>query len=413
MSTAAFPVERLRALFPALSSSDDDCILFDNAAGAQIPGSVLEAVNKHLIERNVQRGGRYRKSIQVDESIARARDSVAMFVNAPSADEIAFGMNATSFLRLVSLAIGETLSTRNEIIVTDLDHEANIAVWLTLQRQGAQIRWWKMRQDGRLHAEDLEPLLNSGKTRLVACTVASNALGSLLDVPSVAARAHAAGAELLLDAVHYGPHGLFDVQAWDCDYLVCSGYKIFAPHMGFLWGKSEALDRLHTFREDFIPDKAPGKIEAGTFIYENVSGMDAAVRYLESIGGNGEASGTRRNHLEAAMQMIRLYEASLSEALLRGLGAIAGVTIYGIRDVSLIPYRVPTVCFNVGAVAPAEVCERLAAAGIGVRDGHMYAPRLMQRLGLTAAGVVRASLLHYNTHDEVQRFLSVVKEIAA
>jgi len=414
MSTAAaaFSVERLRARFPALSAGDD-CILFDNAAGAQIPGSVLDAVNQHLIERNVQRGGRYPKSIQVDESIARARDSVAMFVNARSADEIAFGMNATSFLRLVSLAIGETLAQRNEIIVTDLDHEANIAVWLTLQRQGAQIRWWKMREDGRLHAEDLDPLLRSGKTRLVACTVASNALGSLLDVPAVAARTHAAGAELILDAVHYGPHGLFDVQAWDCDYLVCSGYKIFAPHMGFLWGKSEALDRLHTFREDFIPNKAPGKIEAGTFIYENVSGMDAAVRYLESIGSEGDASGTRRQHLETGMQMIRQYEAGLSEAMLRGLAAISGVTMYGIRDIGLIPHRVPTVCFNVGAVSPAEVCERLAAAGIAVRDGHMYAPRLMQRLGLTEAGVVRASLLHYNTHQEIQRFLSVVEEIAA
>jgi len=213
--------------------------------------------------------------------------------------------------------------------------------------------------------------------------------------------------------VHYGPHGLFDVQAWDCDYLVCSGYKIFAPHMGFLWGKSEALDRLHTFREDFIPNKAPAKIEAGTFIYENVSGMDAAVRYLESIDSNGDGSGTRRKHLETGMQMIRQYEAGLSEAMLRGLSAIPGVTIYGIRDTSLIPYRVPTVCFNIGAVAPAEVCERLAAAGIGVRDGHMYAPRLMQRLGLTAAGVVRASLLHYNTHQEIQRFLSAVEQIAA
>src|SRR5271165_1431571 len=408
---AGFPVERLRALFPALSGSDD-FILFDNAAGAQIPCSVLEAVNDHLIQRNVQRGGRYPRSIQVDESIARARATVAMFVNARSAEEIAFGMNATSFLRLVSLAIGETLAGRNEIVVTDLDHEANIAVWLTLQRQGAQIRWWKMREDGRLHAEDLEPVLST-KTRLVACTVASNALGSLVDVPAVAERVHTAGAELLLDAVHFGPHGLFDVQRWDCDYLVCSGYKIFAPHMGFLWGKSEGLDRLHTFREDFIPDKAPGKIEAGTFIYENVSGMDAAVRYLESIGSEGGGSGTRRKHLETGMQMIREYESGLSEAMLRGLAAIPGVTIYGIRDIALIPHRVPTVCFNVGAVAPAEVCERLAAAGIAVRDGHMYAPRLMQRLGLTEAGVVRASLLHYNTHQEIERFLRVIEEIAA
>jgi cysteine desulfurase family protein (TIGR01976 family) len=412
MTQAAFPVERLRALFPALSNHDD-FILFDNAAGAQIPRSVLDAVNEHLIERNVQRGGRYPKSIQVDESIARARESVAMFVNARSNDEIAFGMNATSFLRIVSLAIGETLSTRNEIVVTDLDHEANIAVWLALQRQGAQIRWWRMRNDGRLYAEDLEQVL-SPNTRLVACTVASNALGSLLDVRAVADRVHAAGAELMLDAVHYGPHGLFDIQQWDCDYLVCSGYKIFAPHMGFLWGKSEALDRLQTFREDFIPNKAPGKIEAGTFIYENVSGMDAAVKYLESLGSDeGNGHGSRRRHLETAMQMIKEYEAKLSEAMLRGLGAIPGMAIYGISDLALIPYRVPTISFNVGKVAPAEVCERLAAAGVGVRDGHMYTPRLMERLGLTETGVVRASLLHYNTLQEIQRFLSVLEEIAA
>lgn len=412
MTTSCFPVERVRALFPALSDGED-FVLFDNAAGAQIPQSVLDAVNQHLIERNVQRGGRYPKSLQVDDSIARARATVAMFVNACSSEEIAFGMNATSFLRLVSLAVGETLSERNELVVTDLDHEANIAVWVALERQGARIRWWRMREDGRLHAEDLEPVLSS-KTRLVACALASNALGSVLDARAVAERVHAAGAELLLDAVHYGPHGLFDVQSWDCDYLVCSGYKIFAPHMGFLWGKSEALDRLPTFREDFIPDKAPGKIEAGTFIYENVSGMDAAVRYLESLGSedgpNGQTS--RRQYLECAMRRIREYESTLSQALLQGLAAIPGVTIYGVRDVALIRHRVPTVSFNVGAVAPAEVCERLAVAGIGVRDGHMYAPRLMRRLGLTDAGVVRASLLHYNSHQEIQRFLTAVSDIA-
>jgi len=408
----SFPVEKLRTQFPALCE-DPDFVLFDNAAGAQVPRLVLDAVNQHLIKWNMQRGGRYKRSIQLDESIARARASVATFLNARSPDEIAFGMNATSFLRLTSLAIGETLSERNEIVVTDLDHEANIAVWLVLERQGARIRWWHMREDGRLHPEDLEPLL-SAKTRLVACALASNSLGSVLDAKAVAERVHAAGAELLLDAVHFGPHGLFDVQRWDCDYLVCSGYKIFAPHMGFLWGKMEALERLPTFREEFIPDKPPGKIEAGTFIYENVSGMDAAVRYLESLGAgdgpNGHAS--RRQCIECGMQRIREYEAGLSEALLRGLEVIPGVTIYGIRDVNLIPHRVPTVIFNVGSKAPSEVCLHLASAGIGVRDGHMYAPRLMRRLGLTDAGVVRASLVHYNTQAEIRRFLHTVEEIA-
>ena len=192
-------------------------------------------------------------------------------------------MNATSFIRLVSLAIGQTLGQRNEIVVTDMDHEANVATWLALERNGAKFSWWKMRDDGNLHVDDLVPLVSS-KTRLVACTLTSNAIGSIVDVAAAAKVAHAAGAEIFLDSVHYGPHGLIDVQAFDCDYLVCSGYKLFSPHMGFLWGRRELLEKLPTFREDFIPDEPPGKIEAGTFIYENVAGMQAAVRYLETLG---------------------------------------------------------------------------------------------------------------------------------
>ena len=205
----------------------------------------------------------------MDETILRARRSVADLVNAYDANEIAFGMNATSFIRLVSLAIGQTLGSRNEIVVTDMDHEANVATWLALERSGARFSWWKIREDGTLHVDDLIPLVTS-KTRLVACTLTSNAIGSIVDVAAAARVAHAAGAEIFLDAVHYGPHGLIDVQAFDCDYLVCSGYKIFAPHMGFLWGRRELLEKLPTFREDFIPDEPPGKIEAGTFVYENV-----------------------------------------------------------------------------------------------------------------------------------------------
>ena len=208
---------------------------------------------------------------------------MAIFLNAREPAEVAFGMNATSFIRLVSLALAEILGDRKEIIVTDLDHEANVATWLALQSKGAEIRWWNMRAGRTLRLEDLEPLLNS-RTRLVACAVASNALGSIVDVKQVARVAHAAGAEVFLDAVHYAPHGAIDVQDWHCDYLVCSGYKIFAPHMGFLWGKRELLERLPTFREDFIPDQVPTKIEVGTFVYENVAGMDAAIGYLEELG---------------------------------------------------------------------------------------------------------------------------------
>ena len=191
-----FPIDSIRALFPALHR-EPSFIFFDNAAGAQVPQIVLDAINEHLVERNVQRGGRYRHSQQVDATIARARESVGVFLNARDPSEIAFGMNATSFIRIVSLAIGQTLQERNEIIVTDMDHEANVATWLALQREGATFQWWKMRDDGNLHPEDLKPLLSS-RTRLVACTVASNALGSIVNVAMAAKLAHEAGAEIFL-----------------------------------------------------------------------------------------------------------------------------------------------------------------------------------------------------------------------
>ncbi|HLY92589.1 MAG TPA: cysteine desulfurase-like protein [Candidatus Angelobacter sp.] len=396
-----FPVDRVRAAFPALQ---DDFIFFDNAAGAQAPQRVLHAVADHLLHRNVQRGGRYRHSQEVDCAISRARESVAALVNARYPEEISFGMNATSFMRLISIAIGQSLQDRREIIVTDLDHEANIAVWLALEREGAKILWWHFRDDGRLHPEDLDALL-SPRTRIVACTLASNAIGSILDVAEVSKRVHAAGAEVFVDAVHYGPHGPIDVQAFDCDYLVCSGYKIFSPHMGFLWGRRETLNALPTFREDFVPDTTPAKLEIGTYIYENVAGMDEAVRYLEELGrAINPAAGSRREAIVAATEAIRQYEAQLSRSMLEVL-ADANATVYGLTAPEQIPRRTPTLCFNLPGVAPAKVTEELARSNIGARDGHMYSPRLMKRLGLEKeTGAVRASLVHYNTLEEVRMF---------
>jgi cysteine desulfurase family protein (TIGR01976 family) len=413
-SSAIFPIETVRAAFPALSRPPG-FVFFDNAAGAQVPQVVLDAVNHHLLECNVQRGGRYAKSRDVDDMVLRARHSVADLVNARDVSEIAFGMNATSFIRLVSLAIGQTLDERNEIVVTDMDHEANVATWLALERSGAKVSWWKVRDDGNLHADDLVPLVSS-KTRLVACTLASNAIGSIVDVAAAARVAHASGAEIFLDAVHYGPHGLIDVQAFDCDYLVCSGYKIFGPHMGFLWGRRELLEKLPTFREDFIPDEPPGKIEAGTFVYENVAGMDAAVGYLETLGrgltGNDAAkSESRRSALQRAFEAIRDYEESLSVEMLRVLKD-CGAVIYGMAEEERIGQRVPTLSFNLPNVPPARVTEELAKQNIGARDGHMYSPRLMKRLGLAPeSGAVRASLVHYNTVHEVRRFGRVLAEM--
>jgi cysteine desulfurase family protein (TIGR01976 family) len=411
-----FPAEALRAQFPALQRAGS-FVFFDNAAGAQVPQVVLDAINRHLVDHNVQRGGRYPQSMAVDATIARARHSVAAFVNARRPEEIAFGMNATSFIRTISLAVGLTLQERNEIIVTDLDHAANVETWLALERMGARFLWWRMRADGCLYPEDLQPLL-SNRTRMVACTLTSNALGSIVNVRGAADLAHAVGAEIFLDSVHYGPHGPIDVQAFDCDYLVCSGYKIFAPHMGFMWGRYELLTQLPTFREDFIPDEPPGKIEAGTFIYEHVAGMDAAVTYLAQLGrilsGAGGSPDPRSLCADAryAMKAIQTYEQGLSLELGRVLRE-CGARIYGIDDDARVRERVPTFCFNLPGVSPRVVSETLARANIGIRDGHMYAPRLMKRLNVPVeSGVVRVSLVHYNTPAEIHRFGNALSAFA-
>jgi cysteine desulfurase family protein (TIGR01976 family) len=410
--TSVFPVADLRATFPALMTGED-FVFFDNAAGAQVPQCVLEAVTSHLVHCNVQRGGPYEKSRQVDATVARARQAVCDFVNGYHPDEIAFGMNATSFIRMVSLGVGQTLGARREIVVTDMDHEANIATWLALEKGGALFQWWRMRDDGNLHVADLVPLL-SPATRLVACTVASNAIGSVVDAAEAAKHAHAAGAEVFLDCVHYAPHGVIDVQKFECDYLVCSGYKVFSPHMGFLWGRRELLKKLPTFREHFIPDEPPAKLEVGTFVYENVAGMDAALSYLASLGerlGQGAPPASRRARLIRAMDAIRAYEQLLSLEMLRVLRE-AGAEVYGIRDPLRVVQRVPTFCFNLKGISPATVAEELARNHIGVRSGHMYSPRLMQQFGLAQeTGAVRASLAHYNTVEEVHRFGQVLREI--
>jgi cysteine desulfurase family protein (TIGR01976 family) len=417
MSADPFPIERVRAEFPALGRAGNS-IFFDNAAGAQVPQGVVDAINEHLLERNVQRGGRYPQSIAVDATIERARASVAALVNARDPREVAFGMNATSFVRLVSLAIGQMLGERNEIIVTDLDHEANVATWLALVPMGARILWWRVRHDGSLHIEDLQPLL-SARTRLLACTVASNALGSIVDVRGAADLAHAAGAEVFLDCVHFAPHGPVDAQAFDCDYLVCSGYKVFGPHMGFLWGRYELLRRLPTFREDFIADEPPGKIEAGTLIFENLAGMDAAVDYLARLGRGlsanrlPRAEGELREDVSRGMEAILSYEHSLSAEMLRVLSDCKA-RVHGISDAARVAERVPTFSFTLGDLAPSEVTSAMALAGIAVRDGHLYCPRLMRRLGLPLeSGAIRVSLVHYNTIAEIHRFGNVLSDLTS
>ena len=409
----SFPVDEIRAMFPALQKAGD-FIFLDNAGGAQVPQSVVDAVANHLVDYNVQRMAKYQHSQGVDRNLDAARESVGILVNAYRPEEISFGLNATSFIRLVSLGIAKMLQERDEIVVTDMDHDANIATWLALQADGAKIVWWRMREDGTLHVEDLKPLLND-RTRLVACTVTAHSIGTIVDVAAVGKLAHAAGAEVFLDCVHYGPHGLIDVQAWQCDYLVCSGYKNFSPHMGFLWGRYDALVKLPTFKEDFIPDVPPYKIEVGTFTYENVAGMNAAVHYLEALGRRFLPAGehSRRQALVSAMGAIREYEMTLARALIAVLKR-HGAVIYGISDEAQMDRRVPTICFNIPGITPQQIAKEMGEARIGLRDGHMFAPRLMKRLGLTMEeGALRISMVHYNKVEEAARFDTVLGEIIA
>jgi len=409
--TNSFPVDELRAQFPALQRSDD-FIFLENAGGSQVPQVVVDAVTNHLIDFNVQRMAKYRHSQGVDRNLQAARESVAILINANRPEEISFGLNATSFIRLVSLGIARMLQTRNEIVVTDMDHDANIATWTALEGDGARIIWWRMREDGTLNPDDLKPLVNR-RTRLVACTATAHSIGTIVDVAAVGRIARAAGAEVFIDCVHYGPHGLIDVQAWGCDYLVCSGYKTFSPHMGFLWGRYDALCALPTFKEDFIPDVPPHKIEVGTFAYENVAGMNAAIGYLEGVGrrmlpGAGQS---RREAIAAAMAAIRDYEQLLSKDMIAALKRL-GAKIHGISDEAKLAGRVPTICFSLPTMTPQAFATRMGEAGVGLRDGHLFAPRLMQRLGLAMdVGAIRVSLVHYNTFDEIARFEAIARNI--
>jgi cysteine desulfurase family protein (TIGR01976 family) len=401
-----FPVKELRRQFPALKESRGT-IFFDNAAGAQLPGNVIDAVKDHLVHRMVQRGGPYKLSREVDDVIVRARAGVADLVNAFDPDEIVFGLNGTSFMRLVSQAIAEQGGSRKEIIVTEMDHEANISVWVELEKRGMTIKFWPVSKHAhRLDVQDLESML-SDKTRLVAVTWASNSIGSTVDVTAVAKAAHRVGAEVFIDAVHYLPHGPIDVQKTGVDYIACSLYKAFAPHIGFMWGRKQLLDKLPAFREYFIPDISPHKFEIGTYVYENVAGVIAAIDYLESLGRRCGASGTRRQALGEAMNAIRNYEMTLSERMLAGFETVPPIQMYGVREPQ---HRTPTFCFTVEGATPEKVCDRMAEHGYGIRYGHLYCPRLIKRLGLSVdIGAVRASLIHYNTTEEIDGFIAALK----
>lgn len=384
-----------RARFPALRESGN-AVFFDNAAGAQVPDEVFEAIREHLLRHNVQRGGRYQRSRDVDRMLGDSRGAIAAFLNADVPEEIIFGLNSTTLIRTIAAGLHPLLKSGDEVVVTQLDHEANIGPWLRLETDGIRPRFWKVRNPGaRLEIEDLKELLEGGRVRLVALPLASNAVGTVVDVARASRLARKAGAYTFVDAVHFAPHGRIDVQELGADFLAFSGYKIFGPHVGFLWGRRKLLRELAPAREFFIPAEPPAAFESGTQIYEAIAGMGAAIRYLASLDPGGS--------LRVAMERIRAYERDLSAEVLRELKEVPGLSILGESDPSRLPERVPTFSFTIRGAAPARVVEHLAAQGIQARDGHMYAPRLLTACGIdTAEGVVRVSLCHYNTLEEIR-----------
>ena len=408
----------VRSQFPALRQTDNygrPFVFLDGPGGTQVPQAVIDAMADYLVRANANTHGLYATSRCSDQMIEEARRAVADFLNAASAEEIVFGPNMTTLAFGLSRAIGRTLRPGDEIVVTRLDHDANISPWLALAEQGAHIRWADFRPDDcTLDMDQLASLITE-RTRLVAVGYASNAVGTINDVKRIGQLAHAVGAWLFVDAVHYAPHGPIDVQAIDCDFLACSAYKFFGPHVGVLYGRYALLEQLPAYKVRPAGDQPPDKFETGTKNHEGLAGTLAAINYLAELGarygagfaGQFSGLGGRRLQLKTAMTAIRAYERPLTERLLTGLQATSGITIYGITDVNRFDERVPTISFRMQGLTPAQVAERLGEAGIFVWDGNYYALAVTQRLGVEeSGGMVRVGIVHYNTAEEVDRLLA-------
>ena len=415
-----FDVAQVRAHFPALKSG---AVFFDNPGGTQVAAQVVERMNDYLLRTNANHGGAFKTSADSDAVVHEAHAAVADFLNAASPDEIVFGANMTTLTFAMSRALGRRLGPGDEIVVTRLDHDANISPWLQVaEDRGATIRWVDLRpQDCTLVMEDFEAQITE-RTKIVACGYASNAVGTINDVRLVVELAHAAGALCYVDAVQFAPHGPIDVRALGCDFLVCSAYKFFGPHVGALYGRYELLDELKAYKVRPAPAEPPGKFETGTGNFEGYAGTLGALEYLEWVGETfgakhaKEFSGRfqgRALKLKQAMAAIRDYERELSQALLDVLEETPGVTIHGITDRRRLAERVPTVSFTLKGHHPRQIAEALGQDGIYVWDGNYYALAVTTRLGLEeSGGMVRVGPAHYNTVPEIERLGGALRKIA-
>lgn len=412
----------IRPLFPALAQTDAQgrpLIFFDGPGGTQVSQSVIDAISDYLIHANANVHAPFLTSRRTGEVLAGAHAALADLLNAPSGDEIVFGPNMTTLTFAFSRALARAWQPGDEVIVTRLEHDANIAPWLALAEQGIVIRWLDFDPaDCTLRLDQLDELLNE-RTRLIAVGGASNAVGTINPIREIVDKAHAAGALVFVDAVHLAPHFPIDVQALGCDFLVCSAYKFYGPHIGVLWGRYELLDRFQAYKVRPSEATPPGKWMTGTQNHEGLAGATAAVEYLAWLGaefGSGYAArypgfSGRRLALKQGMAAIAAYERALFARMLAGFERIPGLVVYGITDQERLGQRTPTAAVRLEGHTPDELSERLAAHGIATYAGHFYAVAVIERLGLAEkGGVLRIGLSHYNTEEEVERLVGLLEE---
>ncbi len=401
--------QAIRARFPAVSTGGQNgkpVLFFDNPAGTQVPQETIHGFCSYLERYNANEGGFFSTSRTTDEIIAGARAAMADFLGASDPREIVFGQNMTSLTFHLSRALGRILRPGDEVVVTRLEHDANIAPWLALQDQGIALRWIDINPDDvTLDEQDAERVITD-RTRLLAVGYASNAFGTVNDVRRLADLAHAVGAWVFVDAVHYGPHGPIDVQEIGADLLACSPYKFFGPHLGVLWGRFEVLSALPAEHVRPAGDEPPDSWETGTQSHEALSALLGTMDYLCSLAPDGD----RPARLRAAMTAIRAYERGLSERLIAGMLSVPGLRIFGITNPAHFGRRVPTVSFLVGDHHPADISRQLGERGIFSWAGNHYALEPMGRLGLE--GTNRIGLVHYNTVEEIDRFVETLKGLA-
>jgi cysteine desulfurase family protein (TIGR01976 family) len=412
-------IHQIREQFPALNRP---AIFFDNPGGTQISKPSLDRINRYLLESNANHEGVFATSIASDAVLDETHRAMADFYNASSPEEIVFGNNMTTLTLHISRSISREWKEGDEIVVTRLDHDANVTPWvLAAQDRGVKVNWVNFDvEEGTLNLDEMQKALDR-KPRLLALGYAANSLGTINPVKKIIEMAHAASTLVYVDAVQFAPHGAIDVQRLDCDFLISSAYKFFGPHVGILFGKHDLLENLFAYKVRPATNKLPGKFETGTQNHEGIAGVLGAVEYFEWVGrefGGEHAEGLheysgRRLELKKAMAAIHSYESELNRTLLNTLQAVPGITIFGLTDVKRLDERVATFSFRLQGQHPHDVAQKLADEGIYVWDGNYYALNVTERLDLEdKGGMVRVGAAHYNTLEEVTRLGEVLQKIA-